>query len=345
MASSAISDPLNDIVKEMDLNLDDDIELFDDGLTDALNEELDNNPTLSKAVESMLQTPKVELNESMHMDEDQGDPNVISENIYEPIVHIKEEPLDPIPTEPTTAIAKPTHQPQYIDVRIFVRQDSAKRSPATQPAGSFMVPYLPGCLRESSTYRVMVDLASTFIKRSRPYQKMSSFFYIYIARPVFAYITKNGHHFTVTESLLTKTINKALPAPRITDSDYIPLAMTVSADVSPKYNLHHIKSLFRQFQQPAPMETYAQAPVHTRLGPPIARPFQQLSASAQQGESNKENDNTHPIQINESPQQPTYNPQAHCMAPKASRKGKPKNRISKSKKGKAPLQPRQLFNN
>ena len=356
MACSKISDPLDDIVKELDLELDVDIELFDEDLAEALNEDLEYNPNMSKTVTAMLQTPKQELEEANGMDEDPGNPDIIvPENIYEPIVNIKEElqKLEPLPTE--NLQAPNWHQPTYIDVKLFVRQDSSKRSPTTVPAGSFMIPYLPGSLRDTNTYRNMVELATTLVKRSRPYQKASSFFYVYIVRPTFAYITKSGHQFTVTEVMLTKTLNKSIPSPRITESDCIQLIMVVTADLSPKYNLHHIKSLLNQPQQHQQMaqqhqQTVQQSngPVHSRLGPPVVREFQRLlpANTTLNRTINKENDCIHQITINESPQPSGYNPESGCLAPKTNKtNSKAKNRMANLKKGKQPLQPRQLYPN
>ena len=194
MASSKVSDPLDDIVKELELDLDDDIELFDESLAEALNEDLDANPIMSKTVNAMLQTPnnedeEIEIDDVEIIDDDQGDASVVvPKQLLEPEVIIKEEvePLQPIPTERLSSSPRMTPLPQYLDVRLFVRLDSAKRSPATTPYGSFMVPFLTNSLCEFGTYRVMFDLATTIIKRSRPYVKASTFFFVHVLRPTFA---------------------------------------------------------------------------------------------------------------------------------------------------------------
>ena len=70
-----------------------------------------------------------------------------------------------------------------------------------------------------------------------------------------------------------------VPVPLATaKTDTLPLDMTVTIDISPKYNLHEIRNLVRQSQQKSsptrssPNVTHLKPlPVSSRLGPPVPR--------------------------------------------------------------------------
>ena len=329
-------DTLSQIIDDLDIEMakDDEIDLFDEDLQKALDSGLESDPKLKATLDSLLaeipDLPDI-IKDETNADSDKKDESMDTQHSG-----------NHTPSSSQWTITNPrslTLLPSYIEVRLFTRQETSKKSNLINFFTTFLIPFLPGCLRENSTYYVMDTQAATLIKRSRMFQKISSFFNIFIQRPTYTFSTSTGTQFMVTESIVPRFFNKAIPDPAYTNTDTLPMVMTVTVDISPKFNLHEIRQLLSQSQQPmastpkSPEVTYLRTqPVSSRLGPPVPRLFPEPT------------ENFPVIHIEESPLPTGSNPEKKCWAPKGpSKTFKAKKRITRKNKGVDPLQPKKLF--
>ena len=340
-------DTLAQVINDLDIEMTngDELDLFDEDLQQALDSGLDSDPKLKATIDELL----TDIAKAEEVPSEKPKPSPRSKKAFE-------EPPSPVPTDtmdtassgnqtPSSArwtITNPrslTLLPSYIEVRLFTRQETTKKSNLINFFTTFLIPFLPGCLKENATYYVMDTQAATLIKRARIFQKIAPFYNIFIQRPTYTFSTSTGAQFMVTESIVPRFFNKAIPDPAYTNTDILPLIMTVTVDISAKYNLHEIRQLMDEAQRrptptpPSPDVTFLKSqPVSSRLGPPVPRLF---PASP----------NDHPvIHIEESPLPTGSNPEKKCWAPKGPSKSfKAKRRITKKNKGVDPLQPKKLF--
>ena len=331
------SDTLAQVVNDLDIDMSngEEIDLFDEDLQKALDSGLDSDPKIRATIDSLLaelDEPKHTVKEEYAMESDKKDESMTSQPSGNQSLSSSQWTI----SNPRSLTLLPT----YIEVRLFTRQEATKKSNLINFFTTFMIPFLPGCLRESSTYFVMDTQAANLIKRSRIFQKVSSFFNIFIQRPTYTFSTSTGAQFVVTESIVPRFLNKAIPDPAYTNTDILPLVMTVTVDVSPRFNLHEVRHLIQQSQQQpisvpqTPEVTYLKTqPVSSRLGPPVPRFF-----------SSTPNGNPQVIHLDASPLPTGTNPEKKCWAPKGPLKSmKAKNRVTKKNKGVDPLKPKKLF--
>jgi hypothetical protein len=329
------SDVLAKAVAEIDFDMkepDDELELFDEELQASLEQDLQSRPDLQKAMDEIMAESS---NKDEFDDVDVGTVGYTTE-------------LRPLPTESllqgTTASHEPMLEditlkvvPSFIEVRVFVRQDSNLRAMVLL-FGTFLVPFLPRCLQEASTYHSIITKAQDLLKKTRPYVQINQFFDIDLAKPVFTFIAAHGFQYHVDNQTVPRFVNRGIPEPLYTEMDKVILTMVTSVDLHPKFNLHEVRHLMKTKSRLAHKQRHTKAAkqkLTNRLGPPVQRPFV----------DSKENQPPTMV-INASPQPSTSNPEAHCWAPKAKQgKDKAMSLLINQAKKKHPLKPKKLFQN